>query len=116
MTYKCRITKIGSFDSYGFPIDWVFNGDCHPDSIANTLTANGCQLWGGYTLNELKEIKLADEENPTLAIAFEEWLYKQEEAMKNELMRPIFESAFTAGVVACDKNWTRKIDEKIKND
>jgi len=62
MTYKCRITKIGCFNSDGLPMDWVFNGDCHTDSIGIVITAIGYESWGGYTLNELKEIKLADEE------------------------------------------------------
>ena len=53
---KITIEKVGSFDEKDRPVDWVFNGGSHPNSVAEYIS-DDWHLVGGYTIAELLEIK-----------------------------------------------------------
>ena len=54
---KLKIDIIGSFDFEGKAINWTFYGSSHPHSVGVYIDLEkGIELYGGYTLTELKEI------------------------------------------------------------
>ena len=53
---KLKIDNIGEFDSDGKPIFWAFDGASHPQSVGEYFS-EGWHLIGGYTIDELMEIK-----------------------------------------------------------
>jgi hypothetical protein len=56
---KLKIDMIGVFDDEGKPINWKFDGSSHPYSVGVYIDlVNGIELYGGYTIEELKEIYL----------------------------------------------------------
>lgn len=53
---KCFISRVGSFNKDREPVDWIMNGSNHPNSVGY-YQSRDWKLWGGYTYQELKEIK-----------------------------------------------------------
>jgi hypothetical protein len=62
---KLTITTIGSFDTEGKPTLWQFDGFYHFNSIGLYIDLEkGIQLYGGYTIGELKRIYKLKNEKP----------------------------------------------------
>ena len=57
---KLIIKTIGSFDNDGKPVKWTFDGSCHSNSFGVYIDLEkGIELYGGYTIEELKEIRMS---------------------------------------------------------
>ena len=54
---KLGMAVIGSFNEEVKPIGWLFDGKGHPNSVGyyNDIE-RGIELYGGYTIAELKDI------------------------------------------------------------
>ncbi len=61
-TPKLKIIAVGDIDENGAPCDgWIFDGEGHPNSVGQCIDlAKGIHLLGGYTFDELRQIKLAE--------------------------------------------------------
>jgi hypothetical protein len=54
---KLLIETIGGFDDEGKLINWKFDGSSHPHSVGVYIDLEkGIELYGGYTIEELKEV------------------------------------------------------------
>ena len=54
---KARIERVGGFDGYGLPINWVM--DCGGEAIGCEITSDGQMFLGGYSISELRGIAAA---------------------------------------------------------
>jgi hypothetical protein len=53
---KADILQVGFVDKDGTPQNWFF--DCNAGVAAITICEDGSLLWGGYTVDELRQISL----------------------------------------------------------